>query len=164
MAEWFYHVTCFAKVSLLLLKSCNIKVINNIQIYDEEVSTHQVRFYHSCLVEMIVESANLVQMSKQKIFISMMENNQILIKKYISKHRAKSFILQETIVTKIHSLKTCARLLFMLSKDFLASARLHRVQKKFFLPKNAVYYLYRVKSNTIIGQRENHQYKKHFYT
>ena len=163
MTEWFYHVTCLANVSLLLLKSCNIKVINNIHIYDEEVSTHQVRFYHSCLVEIIVESANLVQMSKQKIFISMMENNQILIKKYISKHRAKSFILQETIVTKIHSLKTCARLLFMLSKDFLASARLHRVQKK-FLPKNAVYYLYRLKSNTIIGQRENHQYKKHFYT
>ena len=26
----------------------------------------------------------------------MMENNQLLIKKYISKHRAKSFILQET--------------------------------------------------------------------
>ena len=26
----------------------------------------------------------------------MMENNQVLIKKYISKHRAKSFILQET--------------------------------------------------------------------
>ena len=27
MTEWFLHVTCFAKVSLLLLKSCNIKVI-----------------------------------------------------------------------------------------------------------------------------------------
>ena len=23
MTEWFYHVICFAKVSLLLLKSCN---------------------------------------------------------------------------------------------------------------------------------------------
>ena len=100
MTEWFYHVTCFANVSLLLLKSCNIKVINNIQIYHEEVSTHQVRFYYSCLVEIIVESVNLVQMSQQKIFITMMENNQLLIKKYISKHRAKSFILQETIVAR----------------------------------------------------------------
>ena len=27
MTEWFFHVTCFAKLSLLLLKSCNIKVI-----------------------------------------------------------------------------------------------------------------------------------------
>ena len=28
--------------------------------------------------------------------MTIMENNQVLIKKYISKHRAKSFILQET--------------------------------------------------------------------
>ena len=58
--------------------------------------THQVSCYHSSLVEIIAESVNLIQMSKQKTIITMMENNQVLIKKYISKHRAESFILQET--------------------------------------------------------------------
>ena len=63
-----YHVTCFAKVSLLLLKSCDIKVIIKL--------TRQVRCcYHSFLVEIIVGSVNLIQMSKQKIFITIMENN-----------------------------------------------------------------------------------------
>ena len=47
----------------------------------------------------------------------------------------------------------------MLLQDFFASARLHRVDKT-FLPKSAVYYLNHLKSNNIIGQRENHQCKK----
>ena len=53
----------------------------------------------------------------------------------------------------------------MLFQDFFASARLNRVHKKKFLLKSAVYYLYHLKSNNIIVQRENHQYKKkkHFY-
>ena len=60
MAQWFYQVTCFAKASLLLLKSCNIKVIT----FLSEVSTQQVKYYHSFLVEIIVESVNFIQMSK----------------------------------------------------------------------------------------------------
>ena len=60
---------------------------------------------------------------------------------------------------EMHSLETCVRLLFMVLQDFFASARLHRRHKK-FLPKSALYYLYHLKSNNIIGQRENHQYKK----
>ena len=55
MMEWFCHVTCFAKVSLLLLKSCNIKVITFLS---------QMRRYHFFLVEIIVESENLIQMLK----------------------------------------------------------------------------------------------------
>ena len=34
------------------------KSYNNIQIYHKEVSTHQVRRYHSFLVEIIVKSVN----------------------------------------------------------------------------------------------------------
>ena len=48
----------------------------------------------------------------------------------------------------------------MLLQDFFDSARLHRMHKKKFLPKSAVYYLYHLKSNNIIVQWENHQYKK----
>ena len=48
----------------------------------------------------------------------------------------------------------------MLLQDCFASARLHRVHKKIFLPKIAAYYLFHLKLNNIIGQRENHQYKK----
>ena len=59
MTEGFYDVTCFASV----LKICN-KSYNNIQIYHKEVSTYQVRCYHSFLIEIIVESVNLIQMSK----------------------------------------------------------------------------------------------------
>ena len=55
MMKWFYHVTCFAKVSLLLLKSCNIKVITFLS---------QMRRYDFFLVEIIVESGNLIQMLK----------------------------------------------------------------------------------------------------
>ena len=52
-----------------------------------------MRYYHSFLVEITFETVNFIQMSKKRILFTMMEN---LIKKYISKHRAKSFILQET--------------------------------------------------------------------
>ena len=57
-----------------------------------------MRCYHSFLVEVIVENVNLIQMSKQKTIITMMEHNYVLIKKSIatSKHRRKSFISQET--------------------------------------------------------------------
>ena len=51
------------------------KNYNNIQIYHKEVSTNQVRLYHYFLVKIIVKSVNLTQMSKQKIFITMMANN-----------------------------------------------------------------------------------------
>ena len=70
MTEWFYHVTCFSKV----LKNGN-KSYNNIQIYHKEVSTHLVRCYHSFFVEIIAESVSLIQTSKWKIFIPMMEDN-----------------------------------------------------------------------------------------
>ena len=52
MTAWFYHVTCFTNV----LKS--------------------LRCYHSFLVEIIVKSVNLIQMSKYKIIITMVENNE----------------------------------------------------------------------------------------
>ena len=51
------------------------KVYNKDIIYHKEVSTHQLRCYHSLLVEIIVKSVNLMQMSKWKIFISMMKSN-----------------------------------------------------------------------------------------
>ena len=47
MTEWFCYVTCFAKTFLLLLFH----------------NTHQVRCYHFFIVEIIVESVNLIQMS-----------------------------------------------------------------------------------------------------
>ena len=62
---------------------------------------------------------------------------------------------------KDHSLETCARLLFMLLQDFLASARRHR-EHFFFLPKSAVHYLHHLKSN-IIGQRKTTNTEKHVY-
>ena len=49
--------------SMLLLKSCN-KSYNNFQIYHKEVSTHQLGRYHSFLVEIFVESMNLIQIPK----------------------------------------------------------------------------------------------------
>ena len=55
-----------------------------------------MRRNHSFFVKIIAESVNLIQMSKQKIIMTMIENSQVLIKNYISKHRAKSFKLQET--------------------------------------------------------------------
>ena len=48
--------------------------------YHKEVSTHQVRCYHSFLFEIIVESVNLIQMPKEKIIITMVENNEKNIK------------------------------------------------------------------------------------
>ena len=52
-----YYVTCFAKVSLLLSKSCNIKLIIKF--------IRQVRCcYHSFLVDIIVGSVDLIQMSR----------------------------------------------------------------------------------------------------
>ena len=58
---WFFHVTCVAKVSLLLLKklqhkSCNIFITKKLHTSSE--------MYHSLLVEIIVESVDLIQMSK----------------------------------------------------------------------------------------------------
>ena len=67
-------VTCFAKVSLLLLKSCNMKVIITFRFIKKKLA-HIKRSYHSFRVEIIVESVNLIEMPKQKIFITMMENN-----------------------------------------------------------------------------------------
>ena len=49
MMEWFYYGTCFAKIFLLPL-------FHNI---------HQVRCYHFYIVEIVAESVNLIQMSKQ---------------------------------------------------------------------------------------------------
>ena len=43
---------------------------------------HQVRYYHFFIVEIVVESVNLTQMSKQKIIITMMENNYFSLKKF----------------------------------------------------------------------------------
>ena len=44
-------------------------------------SMPQVRYQHSFVLEITIESVNLIQMSKQKIIITMMENNQVFIKK-----------------------------------------------------------------------------------
>ena len=41
----------------------------------------QVRYQHSFILEITIESVNLIQMSKQKIIITMMENNQVFMKK-----------------------------------------------------------------------------------
>ena len=67
--------------------------------------------------------------------------------------------LLQTVVTRN---KIVARLLFMLLKDFVASARLQRVHKN-FLPKSVVHYLCHLKSNNIIGQRKTTNKEKHFY-
>ena len=41
--------------------------------------THQMRCYHFFIVEIIVESVNLIQMSKGIRIITMIENSQVLI-------------------------------------------------------------------------------------
>ena len=45
--------------------------------------------YHFFIVEIIVESVNLTQMSKQKIIITMMENNYFFLKKVHIKTQSK---------------------------------------------------------------------------
>ena len=55
MTEWFCHVTCFAKVFLLLLFFLKHDIF----------ITHQVRCYHFFISEIIVESVNLIQMSNR---------------------------------------------------------------------------------------------------
>ena len=48
-------------------------------------------------------------------------------------------------------METYERLVFMLLQDFFDSVRPHRLHK-FFLLKSAVYNLYHLKSNNILGQ------------
>ena len=82
--QWFCYVTCFGKIFLFCLFLSNMIFLSQ--------NAHQVRCYHFFIVEIIIaESLNVVQMSKQKININMMENNQAVIRKYISKYRAGSF-------------------------------------------------------------------------
>ena len=78
-------------------------------------NTHQVRCYHFFIVEIVVESVNLTQMSKQKIIITMMENNYILkkslffLKKYILKHRGKRRMFLQSLYYCFISLYIIAR-------------------------------------------------------
>ena len=51
--------------------------------------THQVRCYHFFIVEIIVESVNLIQMSKWKVIFSHHDGEKLgFTKKYRSKLRA----------------------------------------------------------------------------
>ena len=53
-------------------------------------NTHQVRCYDLFIVEVIVESVNLIQMLKRKkYFVTIMENNDVFIKKVHLKTRSK---------------------------------------------------------------------------
>ena len=61
---------------------------------------------------------------------------------------------------KEHSLKTCARLLFMLLQDLFASVT---EWTKFFLPKCLVHYFYHLKPSNIIGHRKITNTEKQFY-
>ena len=54
------------------------------------ITTHQVRCYHFFIVEIIVESVNLIQMLKRKkYFVTIMENNEVFIKKIHLKTHSK---------------------------------------------------------------------------
>ena len=81
--EWFCYVTSFTKVFL-----CYCFFLLNIIL--SFYNTHQVRFYHlhrgdycrKCEYDTDVKI-------EYNISFTMMENNYVFIKKYISKHRAK---------------------------------------------------------------------------
>ena len=59
---------------------------------------------------------------------------------------------------KYHSLETCARLLFMLLQDFLASARRHREHFFFFTEECST--LFAPPKIKYYRSNENHQYRK----
>ena len=74
-AQGFYCYDFFSLKQIFIIK----KMFYN---------THQVRCYHFFVVEIIVESVNLIQMLKQMLeyFITMMESHQVLIKKATSQN------------------------------------------------------------------------------
>ena len=67
---------------------------------------------------------------------------------------SKMRVTRNNIVWKLaHGYCLCYCKTFWLVPDFAECT-------KFFLPKCAVHYLYHLKSNNVIDQRENHQYRK----
>ena len=77
MTKWFCHVACFANAFLLLFL---FSVKHDIFILKKEkkliFNIHQVRCYLFFIVEIIVESVNLIKMAVQNLKLyNMMENN-----------------------------------------------------------------------------------------
>ena len=95
MREWFYHVTCFAKVSLLLLKSCNIKVIITFRFIIKKLAHIKWDVIIPSSLRLLLEVWIWYRCQNRKLLSPLWTIIRFLYKNYIPKHRVKSFILQE---------------------------------------------------------------------